>query len=137
MKLHQLKLMHRTAPKKRVGRGIAAGQGKTAGRGTKGQKARKSFDIPKRFEGGQTPLIMRLPKLNGMRSLKRKPSILNYRIIENNFPEKSEITIESLIKKGLLTEFPKSGLKLIGEGTKKYSFKNISLTKNLQDLNAN
>ena len=66
MKLHDL----RPAPgshkrKTRVGRGIAGGKGKTAGRGTKGQKARAGGSIPPWFEGGQTPLHMRIPKLRG------------------------------------------------------------------------
>ena len=66
MKLHDLK----PAPgsrraKTRVGRGIAAGQGKTAGRGTKGQKARAGGTIPAWFEGGQTPIHIRVPKLRG------------------------------------------------------------------------
>jgi len=66
MKLHDL----RPAPgahtrRTRVGRGIAAGKGKTAGRGTKGQKARAGGSIPPWFEGGQTPLHMRIPKLRG------------------------------------------------------------------------
>jgi len=70
VKLHDLK----PAPgsrkaRRRVGRGIAAGQGKTAGRGTKGQKARAGGKIPARFEGGQTPLHQRLPKLRGFRNL--------------------------------------------------------------------
>ena len=69
MKLHDLK----PAPgsrkaKRRVGRGIAAGQGKTAGRGTKGQKARAGGTIPAWFEGGQTPLHQRLPKLRGFKN---------------------------------------------------------------------
>jgi large subunit ribosomal protein L15 len=53
----------------RVGRGIAAGQGKTAGRGTKGQKARAGASIPAWFEGGQTPIHVRLPKLRGFRNM--------------------------------------------------------------------
>src|SRR2546427_12123916 len=52
----------------RVGRGIAAGKGKTAGRGTKGQKARAGSSIPPWFEGGQTPLHQRIPKLRGFRN---------------------------------------------------------------------
>jgi len=69
MKLHDLK----PAPgsrkaKRRVGRGIAAGQGKTAGRGTKGQKARAGGKIPAWFEGGQTPLHQRIPKLRGFKN---------------------------------------------------------------------
>jgi large subunit ribosomal protein L15 len=70
VKLHDLK----PAPgskkvKRRVGRGIAAGQGKTAGRGTKGQKARAGGKIPAWFEGGQTPLHQRIPKLRGFKNL--------------------------------------------------------------------
>jgi large subunit ribosomal protein L15 len=53
----------------RVGRGIAAGQGKTAGRGTKGQKARAGASIPAWFEGGQTPIHVRVPKLRGFRNM--------------------------------------------------------------------
>ncbi len=69
MKLHDLK----PAPgshtaRTRVGRGIAAGKGKTAGRGTKGQKARAGGSIPPWFEGGQTPLHMRIPKLRGFKN---------------------------------------------------------------------
>ncbi len=54
----------------RVGRGIAAGKGKTAGRGTKGQNARKSGGVRPGFEGGQNPLMQRLPKLRGFRSIR-------------------------------------------------------------------
>ncbi len=69
MKLHDLKPApgSRTA-RTRVGRGIAAGQGKTAGRGTKGQKARAGGSIQPWFEGGQTPLHMRIPKLRGFKN---------------------------------------------------------------------
>jgi large subunit ribosomal protein L15 len=72
MKYNDLK-----APKnrsiKRVGRGIAAGQGKTAGRGTKGQNARTGSSRKPGFEGGQNPLIQRLPKLRGFTSHRTKP----------------------------------------------------------------
>jgi large subunit ribosomal protein L15 len=69
MKLHDLRPAegsHRA--RTRVGRGIAAGKGKTAGRGTKGQKARAGGSIPPWFEGGQTPLHQRIPKLRGFRN---------------------------------------------------------------------
>ncbi len=66
MKLHDLRPADGSRqPRTRVGRGIAAGKGKTAGRGTKGQKARAGGSIPPWFEGGQTPLHMRIPKLRG------------------------------------------------------------------------
>ncbi len=78
MKLHDLKPApgSRTA-KRRVGRGIAAGQGKTAGRGTKGQKARAGGKIPAWFEGGQTPLHQRIPKLRGFKN----PFKIEYEVV--------------------------------------------------------
>ena len=72
MKLHDLHPApgsHRA--RTRVGRGIASGKGKTAGRGTKGQKARAGSSIPAWFEGGQTPLHIRIPKLRGFRNINR------------------------------------------------------------------
>jgi len=70
VKLHDLKpAAGSRKPRRRVGRGIAAGQGKTAGRGTKGQKARAGGTIPAWFEGGQTPLHQRIPKLRGFRNV--------------------------------------------------------------------
>jgi large subunit ribosomal protein L15 len=69
MKLHDLHPAEGSRqPRTRVGRGIAAGKGKTAGRGTKGQKARAGGSIPPWFEGGQTPLHMRIPKLRGFKN---------------------------------------------------------------------
>jgi large subunit ribosomal protein L15 len=69
VKLHDLKPAEGSRKDRiRVGRGIAAGKGKTAGRGTKGQKARAGGSIPPWFEGGQTPLHMRIPKLRGFKN---------------------------------------------------------------------
>lgn len=72
MKFNQLDTTSKTARTRR-GRGIAAGKGKTAGRGTKGQNARKSGGVRPGFEGGQNPLMQRLPKLRGFKS-KRTPA---------------------------------------------------------------
>lgn len=75
MKYHELK----TAPTKssnRVGRGIAAGKGKTAGRGTKGQSSRTGGKVRPGFEGGQNPLYMRMPKLPGFRSNRPKAELV-------------------------------------------------------------
>ena len=78
MKLHDLRPAPGSHKKKtRVGRGIAAGQGKTAGRGTKGQKARAGGSIPAWFEGGQTPLHQRIPKLRGFKN----PFKIEYEIV--------------------------------------------------------
>jgi large subunit ribosomal protein L15 len=70
MKIHDLHPAPGSVTKRtRVGRGIAAGKGKTAGRGTKGQKSRAGASIPAWFEGGQTPLHIRIPKLRGFKNI--------------------------------------------------------------------
>ena len=70
MKIHDLHPAPGSVTRRtRVGRGIAAGKGKTAGRGTKGQKSRAGASIPAWFEGGQTPLHIRIPKLRGFRNI--------------------------------------------------------------------
>ena len=76
MKFNELELTSNRSSR-RVGRGIAAGQGKTAGRGTKGQKARTGNGRRPGFEGGQNPLVQRLPKLPGFRSNRTKPENIN------------------------------------------------------------
>jgi large subunit ribosomal protein L15 len=78
MKLHDLRPAEGSRKERtRVGRGIAAGKGKTAGRGTKGQKARAGGSIPPWFEGGQTPLHVRIPKLRGFKN----PFKLQYEVV--------------------------------------------------------
>lgn len=69
MKFHELQTKSKGSPK-RVGRGISAGQGKTAGRGTKGQRSRTGSSKKPGFAGGQLPLMQRLPKLPGFRSIR-------------------------------------------------------------------
>jgi large subunit ribosomal protein L15 len=72
VKLHDLKPAAGSTHRRiRVGRGIAAGKGKTAGRGTKGQKSRAGASIPAWFEGGQTPIHVRVPKLRGFKPIGR------------------------------------------------------------------
>jgi large subunit ribosomal protein L15 len=75
MKYHELQVSKSKSPK-RVGRGIAAGQGKTAGRGTKGQNARTGSSRRPGFEGGQNPLMQRLPKLRGFHSHKTPAEVV-------------------------------------------------------------
>jgi len=108
-----------TQSRKRVGRGIAAGQGKTAGRGTKGQGARTGFSKRPGFEGGQNPLMQRLPKLHGFRSNKVKA--------ENVFTNQlndlgTKVDNQVLADKGLVSS-PYARVKLLnrGELTKKVS----------------
>ena len=78
MKLHDLKPAPGSQKRRiRVGRGIAAGRGKTAGRGTKGQKSRSGASIPGWFEGGQTPVHVRVPKLRGFKNINR----IDYQVV--------------------------------------------------------
>ena len=101
---HALKVHHlRPAPgaktaKTRVGRGEGS-KGKTAGRGTKGTKAR--YQVPERFEGGQTPLHMRLPKLRGFKNpFKAEYQVVNLDRISALFPEGGSVGVEELVAKG-------------------------------------
>jgi len=118
MKYNDLTSTSSKSPK-RVGRGIAAGQGKTAGRGTKGQGSRTGFSKRPGFEGGQNPLMQRLPKLHGFRSFKVKPENI-YTGQLNDLGTK--IDTQVLADKGLISS-PYVKVKLItkGELTKKVS----------------
>ena len=85
-------------PKTRVGRGEGS-KGKTAGRGTKGTGARKN--VPARFEGGQMPLHMRLPKLRGFKNpFRTEYQVVNLDRLTELFPDGGEVTVESLVAKG-------------------------------------
>lgn len=115
MKLHELK----PAPgsrrsRKRVGRGIAAGQGKTAGRGTKGQKARSGGGVRPGFEGGQNPLYRRLPKRGFKNPNRKEYAVINVEDL-NRFDEGTVVTPELLKEKGVVKNL-KDGLKVLGDG---------------------
>ena len=119
--------------KKRVGRGIAAGQGKTAGRGTKGQKSRSGYNLPKRFEGGQTPISMRLPKLPGFTSHKRKPIVVSLDQISANFKDGETVTAKLLVEKGLIREFETAKILNNGTLTKMVEFaKEVKVSKSVE-----
>jgi len=90
------------SPSKRLGRGLGSGRGKTAGRGTKGQKSRSGYNIPRRFEGGQMPWIQRLPKKRGFSSIKEKPQIVKLSILEKVFDKGIKINQKVLFEKGLI-----------------------------------
>ena len=100
-------------PRKRVGRGIGSGLGKTSGRGVKGQKARSGVSI-NGYEGGQMPIHRRLPK-RGFTNIHRKEyAIVNLEEL-NRFAAGSEVTPETLIESGLVKN-PKDGIKILGDG---------------------
>ncbi|MFJ8821687.1 50S ribosomal protein L15 [Streptomyces sp. NPDC102467] len=113
LKIHNL----RPAPgaktaKTRVGRGEAS-KGKTAGRGTKGTKAR--YQVPERFEGGQMPLHMRLPKLKGFRNpFKVEFQVVNLDKLTSLYPDGGEVTVAGLVEKGAVRK--NSLVKVLGQG---------------------
>jgi large subunit ribosomal protein L15 len=121
MKYNEL-IVGRQRKPKRVGRGIAAGQGKTAGRGTKGQKSRTGYTKRPGFEGGQNPLMQRLPKLHGHKSFRPKAEVI-YTAQLDQFTGK---TVDSalLASHGLISS-PRVRVKLIvqGEVTKQVTVK--------------
>ena len=98
--------------KTRVGRGEAS-KGKTAGRGTKGTKARRQ--VPAGFQGGQLPLHMRLPKLRGFKNpFRTEYQVVNLTRLEELFPEGGEVTVEALVAKGAVRK--NQPVKVLGTG---------------------
>jgi large subunit ribosomal protein L15 len=113
LKVHHL----RPAPgaktaRTRVGRGEGS-KGKTAGRGTKGTKAR--YQVPARFEGGQMPLHMRLPKLRGFKNpFRTEYQVVNLDRLSELFPDDGEVTVEDLVAKGAVRDG--HPVKVLGQG---------------------
>lgn len=100
----------------RVGRGHGSGKGKTSGRGIKGQGSRSGDGVMPGFEGGQTPLQRRLPRLPGFKNrFKKIYAIVNVGTL-NIFEEGTEVTPELLLEKGIIKELY-DGLKILGDGT--------------------
>lgn len=128
MKYHELKT---AKPKKatRVGRGISAGQGKTAGRGTKGQGARTGSSKKPGFAGGSNPLMQKLPKLAGFKSHQVKPYVVYTGQLEN-FSAKT-VDAVTLAEKGLIPDsFGHVKLIVKGELTTKLEVKLTSASEN-------
>ncbi|ADI25199.1 50S ribosomal protein L15 [Geobacillus thermoleovorans CCB_US3_UF5] len=115
MKLHELKPAPGSRKKAvRVGRGIGSGNGKTSGRGQKGQNARSGGGVRLGFEGGQTPLFRRLPK-RGFTNINRKEyAVVNLEKL-NRFEDGTEVTPELLLETGVISKL-KSGVKILGKG---------------------
>lgn len=100
----------------RVGRGHSSGKGKTSGRGVKGQGSRSGDGVMPGFEGGQTPLQRRLPRLPGFKNrFKKIYAIVNVGTL-NVFEDGTEVTPELLLEKGIIKELH-DGLKVLGNGT--------------------
>jgi large subunit ribosomal protein L15 len=103
-----------TFKKRRIARGIGSGMGKTATRGTKGQKARRQ--VNPNFEGGQTPIQRRLPVKKGFRNINHKEyAIVNLDDLQNLFEEGQEVTPEALVATGII-HASRDGVKVLGYG---------------------
>lgn len=100
--------------RKRVGRGVGSGKGKTAGRGTKGQNSRSGGGVRPGFEGGQMPLHRRLPKRGFTNIFKKKIAVVNIRDL-SQFESGSVVDEIALVRMGLV-KGRRDGIKLLGQG---------------------
>ena len=100
--------------RKRIGRGISSGQGKTAGRGTKGQKSRSGYNLPNRHAGGESPLSLRLAKIPGFKSHKLKAVVIDFDDISENYKNNETVSIKTLAEKGILKNTNR--IKLLNNG---------------------
>ncbi len=93
--------VHRRRKRKRVGRGPGSGHGKTCGRGHKGQSSRSGWSRPPTFEGGQLPLIRRIPKRGFNNRWALRVAVINVSQLERHYEDGDEVTLESLRAKNL------------------------------------
>ena len=132
--LHTLKPAEgSTHRRKRIGRGIGSGHGKTSTRGHKGNKARGQ--INPNFEGGQTPLHRRLPQLRGFKPVNKKAyALINVDALQEQFEDGAEVTPEILLARGILRDIY-DGLKILGNGevSKKLTVRAHKFSQSAQD----
>ena len=135
MNLHDLKpAPGSTQSRKRVGRGVGSGYGGTSGRGMNGQGSRAGGTKGPGFEGGQTPLAMRLPKLPGFRNINRKEYLpVNVSRIEAKYEAGEVVDGESLVAKGII-KHADSLVKVLGDGeiTKAVTVKGLKVSASAQ-----
>ena len=132
MKLGELKPAVKKETRKRVGRGVGSGLGKTSGRGHKGQKARSGGGVRRGFEGGQTPLYRRLPK-RGFTNIHAK-TYTEVTLTMLNKATTEDVTAESLMKDGIITKI-NDGIVVLATGKleKKLNVKAKRFTKSAQE----
>ena len=128
MKIEELKPAMKKKTSNRVGRGIGSGNGKTSGRGQKGQKARSGGGVRRGFEGGQTPLYRRLPK-RGFTNIHAK-NYTEVTLTMLNKSEASDVTAESLLEEGIIGKI-NDGIVVLATGSldKKLNVKAKRFTK--------
>ena len=117
MKIHEMKPAEGSVREtKRLGRGIGSGLGKTSGKGHKGQNARSGGGVRVGFEGGQMPLVRKLPRRGFNNSnFTKQYSIVNVSEL-NKFDENAVVDSNSLIEKGILSKVEEYGVKILGNG---------------------
>ena len=133
-KLNNFKLSEKRKSRTRVGRGNGS-KGTYSGRGLKGQKSRSGGGVPLFFEGGQLPLVKRLPFLRGFKNrFKKDFSIVNISDLDIKFKDGDDINSESLFKANLIRK-PNANVKILGNGDlkKKFNFKVHSVTKSAEE----
>ena len=134
MKLNELQpAAGATKERKRVGRGVGSGLGKTSTKGNKGQKARSGAK-KNGFEGGQMPLARRLPKRGFTNIYAKEYTVINISDL-NNLQDGTEVTAELLKKMGIISKIEKDGLKVLGRGelNRKLTVKAAKFTKTAEE----
>ena len=132
MKLSELKPAVKKETRKRVGRGMGSGLGKTSGKGHKGQKARSGGGVRRGFEGGQTPLYRRLPK-RGFTNIHAK-NYTEVTLTMLNKSEATEVTAETLLAEGIIGKI-NDGIVVLGTGSleKKLTVKAVRFTASAKE----
>ena len=132
MKLGELKPAVKRETRKRVGRGVGSGLGKTSGKGHKGQKARSGGGVRRGFEGGQTPLYRRLPK-RGFTNIHAKDYV-EVTLTMLNKSKATEVTAETLLAEGIISKV-NDGIVVLGTGSleKKLDVKAKRFTKSAKE----
>ena len=133
MELGNIKASQEKVARRRVGRGIGSGLGKTSGRGQKGQKSRSGGGVRRGFEGGQTPLYRRLPK-RGFNNSVHANDYVEVTLTMLNKSSKEDVTAESLIEDGIIRK-AKDGIVILATGKleKKLNVKAVKFTKAAQE----
>ena len=133
MKLDELRpAVGSKTSKKRIGRGVGSGLGKTSGKGHKGQNARSGGGVRPGFEGGQMPLFRRIPK-RGFKNINSKEYTEVTLAMLENLENGTEVTVDSLLELGLIRK-ANGGIVVLGNGelTKKLTVKAARVTKNAE-----
>jgi large subunit ribosomal protein L15 len=122
--------------KKRVGRGYGSGKGgHTVGKGTKGQKSRGSGKIPLGFEGGQSPLYKKMPKIPHFKKRKEKAKTVVSLVKFNLFKDGEKVNPQSLLEKNIVNRLSRYGVKIIANGNlhKKLEFAGFEISRGAEE----